>query len=249
MSQGRDNSNNRDIRHINGRTYDFTETHNNIRGGHNNKRPKLISTDHNQRTTPNYEPSKLFNVLAGGALLAVLTIGGYNTLANIIKTGIDTKNSIEDVKDAVSEVKETLSTQNKSKGSYKVKDFLKYDIDEGMVQECIERVYVEFSESEIDTVIEDVIILDYADADTVEKYKKNVLKKIANKENTVTVILMSKDILNEDSAQERFNNYNDIVENSIEYDSTEFKGVTINGVTNIPYNSNMAIVITYYCTE
>ncbi len=116
MLQGRDNSNNRDIRHINGRTYDFTETHNNIRGGHNNKRPKLISTDHTQRTTPNYEPSKLFNVLAGGALLAVLTIGGFNTLANIIKSGIDTKNSIEDVKDAVSEVKETLSTQNKSKG-------------------------------------------------------------------------------------------------------------------------------------
>lgn len=42
MSQNR-NRNNRDIRNINGRTYDFTETHNNVRGGHNNKRPKLIS--------------------------------------------------------------------------------------------------------------------------------------------------------------------------------------------------------------
>ncbi len=106
MLQSRDNSNNRDIRHINGRTYDFTETHNNIRGGHNNKRPKLISTDHTQRTTPNYEPSKLFNVLAGGALLAVLTIGGYNTLANIVKSGIDTKNSIEEYKPTFEEVAE-----------------------------------------------------------------------------------------------------------------------------------------------
>lgn len=79
------NKNERDLRYKKVKWCDYTETHNNKFGGKNNK-----------RNTSHYEPNKLFNVLAGGALLSVLTIGGFNTLANIVKDGIDAKNNIEE---------------------------------------------------------------------------------------------------------------------------------------------------------
>lgn len=241
------NTNERYIRRAkNGKLYDCTESCNNRFGNPNNKRPKLLT---NIPTPTQYEPNKLFNILAGGALIAVLTIGGFNTLANIVKSGIDVKNNIEDVKDTITDVKELVSNPSKNGSSYEIKNLLTFDIDEEQVKECIINVYDKFSNNDVETVVNEVIIVDYEDANTEEKYKKNILKKVANKENTVTVILISKDVLTNDSAMERYNECQDIIMNNTDLVDTTFNGVMVNGVSNIPNDMNMAIAITYYCSK
>lgn len=244
------NKNERDIRYKDGKTYDYTETHNNRIGGTNNRRPKLISKEQNpKRNTTHYEPSKLFNVLAGGALLAVLTIGGFNTLANIVKGGIDVKNNIEDVKDTISDVKDAVSGQGKGSSSYKVENLIDFDIDEETVQKCIENIYETFNSNDVYIAVNEVIIIDYEDANTEEKYKKNVFKKVAGKESTVTVLLISTDRLTNENAIEQYNECKDIIMNNTDLTDTAFINVLVNGVPNIPANGNIATAITYCCSE
>lgn len=244
------NRNERDLRYKNGKTYDYTEIHNNKFGGRNNKRPKLISSGkNNKRNTPHYEPNKLFNVLAGGALLAVLTIGGFNTLANIVKGGIDAKNNIEDAKDTISDIKEAVSGKGTNSSSYKVKNLIDFDIDEETVQKCIENVYETFNSNDVYIAVNEVIIIDYEDANTEEKYKKNVFKKVAGKESTVTVLLISTDRLTNENAIEQYNECKDIIMNNTDLTDTAFINVLVNGVTNIPTNGNIATAITYCCSE
>lgn len=135
------------------------------------------------RGTTHYEPSKAFNVLAGGICLFMLGAFGLNAVTGAIssvKDGIDT---VSDIKDSI--VQKDTNT-NSNRGNTGVVNKLDYELDSQDVSDILDYI----SDGISDVSIEELQLISYSDTDTLEKYTKNIVNNLDKYSDAVTFGVM-----------------------------------------------------------
>lgn len=173
-------------------------------------------------TTPQYRPTKAFNIIAGGVMLFFLAGIGLSIVGSIF-TGIK---DVIGVKDTVTNYTENIRSENRS-----ITKTNGIDIDESDVQDILDYIYNSMSEAEsLDCKTE---TLDYSDIDTNKKYKKNIINKLDKYDGTVTFIIVDNNTegMSKEDGQKIVDNVKKIVSDNKEllrdtkYNSTETGGL------------------------
>lgn len=228
------NNTGRDIRRINGKLYDFTDTHDNKFGGTNNKRPKLIREDQVQ---PQYRESKAFKVFIGIVVGLALMSGLGQAISGLYDSTIgkaqDTIKISKDVADlgkSTSSGDTTVRNEAATKLEDDVLDILKDELKDALL------------ENNMPESISTITVVDYKKVEDKKGYTKNVVNKIEDGTHTFAII-MSESLTNENESERKDN----IIE-LMEETNSLVDGHNCNmtgGIHNIPRLGDYIMLVTY----
>ena len=220
---------------------------NNRWGNRNRKGSSNTSSTSNRNT--HYEPSKAFNVLAGGVCLFLLGALGLNLITGAI-SGI--KDGLDTAKDAVSIVKDTTgatgtngTNENSSTVMDRIEanviDNLDFEIDAEDISDILE-----YASDELSSSVDDMILLNYSDVSTVDGYTHNIIEKLYDCGKTAVFSVVCDNTLNSITIDEQKEAIKNMATSNKELlRSYNVSEVITGGLSGLKSVSSPVVTITY----
>ena len=190
----------------------------------------------------NYEPSRLFNILAGG----VMIILGISLIGSLISYGVGHISSTVKAVKTVKDTKETVEKVSKAKNSLFSKskvtnntDFSKEVVDE-IIDTSKDKLLEQYGVKNIDTIY----LVKYEDACTEELYKKNIINKLKEGKSSLFII-SDNSVLNADEVLSEHDVINQIMTDTHGLDVARTFTVSIITSHGIPNYGNVVHIISY----
>ena len=232
------------------------DPHYNTWGGKNNSwgNRNRKKKDNDQNNT-HYEPNKLFNTIAAGTMLFLAGALGLTIVGNVfsglknVKEAVDT---VGDIKDTIQDVTSSNTTITGPGGSGKslldvvIENQLKFDLDEEDVAELIEKAVDALRNENVTASVDNLVTLDYNDANTSDKYTKNVVNKLSKYNKNITFAIVDMEILQTDEINSKVAELQEIASNTFNgVSGTNFKRMVTGGKIGMPNSGNFIFTVTY----
>lgn len=201
--------------------------------GHNNRKRNSSNTQYSGSM------SKLGVAIIGGIFLFTLAHYGYGELVDAFDKVSNTKDAVEKVKEITSNRNE--NTVNTNNAEYSVDANI--ELDAGTVKDILEFMNEIKSKNEIDDM--DIVIKDYSTLDDGDTYNRDIIQQLPNYSKPVTFVFINKNELDESNMYNEADRVQEIVNNNIEINNTEFRHVKFSGRLDAPEKGNMTIAITF----
>ena len=228
------------------------DPHHNTWGGKNNSwGNRTRKKKENNQTQVRYEPSKLFNILAGGAFLFICGAFGLSILGSMftgIKDALDTVDTVKDIASSISETSSTSSTSGTrgtgGTGGTGLNLNIDIDITDIIDEEDVAEILEYISNKIGEEANNKTLVIDYDDAKDVKSYNKNVISKLNKYKHVVLVYTGA--MLSDNEMQTEMQAFQQMaVDNVNMLKDTPYRGITVGGQTNNPNPGNFVISITY----
>lgn len=228
------------------------DAHNNRWGSHNNVWGRKKTSSKNNNSNTHYEPSRLFNTLAAGALIFLAGALGITMVGNVI-SGIgsvkDAKDKVEQAQQIVQNVQSSTSnTSSPVQSGTALIDEVAYELmDIDISPEDIADILQLIADKYADAKSNSTLVFDYKDCDTAEKYHNTVLSHLDSKHNCFVIV-------NTDQLEDTSDAINNYIANVVEAEMnlkglSGFDNVLTSGRRDIPETNNYAIIVRYVANE
>lgn len=236
------------------------DPHKNVWGGKNNSWGHKPKGNKQQNNNTTYRPTKLFNTLAGGALLFIAGAMGLS----IITSGFEMLTGAKDAVDTVNEVRQAVTNQasntsselNTSSNSGSVPDNLMertsiideldFDIEAEDVRDILEKIYETHIENNVNTDLDNLVLVDYEDVKTLKKYEKNITDKLNDYSTNVTFGVVCTTAESPVDMNDKIAELQTMISENIDLLSgSGFKKTLTSGKMNTPEINNFILTISF----
>ena len=237
------------------------DPHHNTWGGKNNswgnrnRKPRQSNQRQNRQNNQHYEPNKLFNTIAGGVMIFLAGAFGFSLVTGAIsniKGAKDTVDKAKNVADKISNTQINNSPSNQNGQSLLdkiISDIVEeadIDLDAEDVADLLENVSNSISENNLKQQTETLIELNYNDANTLDKYKKNVIGRLKKYNKPVTFALINNEIVDNDTMISEVEKMQALALDNIDLISDlPFRRIITGGKSNVPGPGKFTFLITF----
>ena len=193
---------------------------------------------------PRYEESKAFKIFVIAALGITLAVGGINTVQDLLDkydTAKEAVELVEDIQNKISNKEETSVNNNNSKAKVENESGIEIDMDD--IKDLLDKIDEYTEENNIQLKVENIIVVDYNNANTLELYRENIINKLSKYDNTITFAIVINEYLTNDTANEKLEVIQQLI-NDTQSESNSDQ-IEIRGISNIPNANNLTIGVTY----
>lgn len=227
------------------------DPHKNVWGGKNNSWGHKKKNQ--QDNSYHYEPNKLFNTIAGGCLLFLAGALGLSMITSAISGIKGVKDTVDTTKDVVEHIQNNTTNQdtnNSDKGSVQrtnILDEFDIELDEEDIQEILEDIYNSLKQNNAaDKTVDNIVVIDYAEANSFKLYKKNIINKLSSYKDIITFAIVNKEPLSSEDITTKVNELQQLISDNInELSGTGFTKTVTGGKINMPALGNFIFTVTF----
>lgn len=194
----------------------------------------------NKSTQPQYRENKAFKIFAICFLGAILVGGGIGTISDFL----DKADQVTEVVETVDKITSTEQNKNSSKAdNIGIENNSGTDLELEDIKDLLEKIDEASSENNLQAEVENIVVLQYNQINTLESFTENIVDKLPNYNNTVSYAI----IMNEISTEEDVYTNLDIIKQFMDNTKQDIKckNTILGGLSNIPNINDFTATITY----
>lgn len=187
-------------------------------GGKNNSWGNNRRRRNDKNEQQRYEPTKLFNIIAGGIALWFCGAMGWSLITSTYSNIKDAKEKVEQVQEIANHVDSAIKSRSDNAGNENTADtsseynydiIQEIDIDEEDIKDILDQL------TEMGSSKEKVVIVDYSVLDNKKSYEDGIMSRLGDYDSTVAFVAFDDDTsYTEDEAKAEHDRVADLIKNN-----------------------------------